>query len=313
MTVDNRPAGSGRLSPNPAPCTAGRRRRPPTAGGDLNDVAGILAGGDELRSCLEAATRAPRATALFCDIDGTIAPIVARPADAVVPPRIREVLRALTARLGAVALVTGRALEDGRRMVDVEGAAYVGTHGLETAAADGAVSAEPRAERYVEAVQRIAALAGARLEDTVQGVVLENKRTVLAIHYRLAPDADHARHEIVAGVVEPARAAGLAISTGHYLYEVRPPLPVSKGTATRRLLAAGDFVTALYCGDDLTDVAGFEAIHRWAAADARRRACAVAAVTKETPRPVTDEADVHVAATPGMYEALSRLLAAAGG
>jgi trehalose 6-phosphate phosphatase len=257
--------------------------------------------------------RAPRATALFCDIDGTISPIVARPADAVVPSRFKATLRGLVARLGTVAFVTGRALEDGRRMVDVEGAAYVGTHGLEIAGTDGASYAEPQAERYVEAVQRIAALAAERLDGAVEGVVLENKRTVLAIHYRLAPDADRARHEIVARVVDPARAAGLAISTGHFLYEVRPPVSVTKGTATRRLLAADDFVTAVFCGDDLTDVTGFEAVHRWAATDARRHGCAVAAVTKETPRPVTDEADVRVAATPGMYEALGRLLAAAGG
>lgn len=265
-----------------------------------------------MRTCLAAVRRAPRAAALFCDIDGTIAPIVAHPADAVVPARFKTLLRALVARLGSVAFVTGRALDDGRRMVDVEGAAYVGTHGLEVVAADGSSFTEPQAERYVDAVQRIAALAAAELEG-VDGVVLEDKRTVLAVHYRLAPDADRARHEIVARVVEPARAAGLAISTGHFVYEVRPPLPVTKGTATRRLLAAGDPVTAVFCGDDLTDVTGFEAVHSWAAADARRYACAVAAVTAETPRPVTEAADVQVAATEGMYEFLGRLLAAAGG
>jgi trehalose 6-phosphate phosphatase len=212
-----------------------------------------------------------------------------------------------------VAFVTGRAVADGRRMVGIDGATYAGTHGLEVMDVDGAVRVEPQAERYVDAVQQVAALAAAELEGAVAGVVLENKRTVLAIHYRLAPDPDGARHEIVSRVVDPARARGLAISTGHFLYEVRPPVPVTKGTATRRLLADGDFVTAVFCGDDLTDVTGFEAIHRWAARDARRQACAVAAVTKETPRPVTDESDVRVAATAGMHEVLRRLLGAAGG
>ena len=66
------------------------------------------------------------------------------------------------------------------------------------------------------------------------------------------------------------------------------------------------------CGDDLTDVTMFAAVHDWGERDARRRALAVAAVTDETPRPVEEAADVVVRATPGVYEALSRLATAVG-
>jgi len=69
----------------------------------------------------------------------------------------------------------------------------------------------------------------------------------------------------------------------------------------------------MFCGDDLTDVTGFKTLHDWAARDARRAACALTAVTAETPRPVIEEADVLVRATPGVYETLTRLLAAVGG
>ena len=284
-----------------------------TGGGTVNEGRQILDGESALRDCLASVSRAPRAVALFCDIDGTISPIAGRPADAFVPARFRDVLGGLVTQLGMVAFVSGRAVEDGRRMVAVDGAAYVGTHGLEVMDADGSVRVEPRAERYVDAVQEVMVVANRELDGSVPGVVLENKRTVLAIHYRLAPDADQARHEIVSRVIDPARARGLAISTGHFVYEVRPPVPTTKGTAARRLLDADDFVTAVFCGDDLTDVTGFESIHRWAAEDARRTACAVAAVTTETPRPVLDEADVRVAATGGVHEVLRRLLVAAGG
>jgi trehalose 6-phosphate phosphatase len=279
----------------------------------VNDGRPIVRGEETLQACLLDVARAPATVALFCDIDGTISPIAARPADAFVPDRFREVLTGLVPRLGRVAFVTGRAVADGRRMVGVAGATYVGTHGLETMSADGSVQTEPSAERFVAAVQDLVVVANRELDGVVPGVVLENKRSVLAIHYRLAPDPDAARHEIVSKVVEPARASGLAVSTGHFLYEVRPPVPVTKGTATRRLLDDGDFIAAIFCGDDLTDVTGFEAVRRWAARDARRRGCAVAALTQETPRPVTDEADVCVAATTGIYEVLRRLLAAAGG
>ena len=273
----------------------------------------ITEGEAELRACLAAFAAAPRAGALLCDIDGTISAIVSHPSAAAVAEPFREVLAALTERLGLVAFVTGRTLEDGRRMIPVDGAAYVGTHGLELMAPDGQTLTEPQAERYIAEVQEVAAAAARDLDCEALGVVLENKRTMLAVHYRLAADAARTRHEILTRVVEPARSRGLAISTGHFVFEVRPPLPFNKGTATRRLLAGGSYLTGMFCGDDLTDVTGFRTLHDWAARDARRVACAVAAVTAETPRPVIDEADVLVRATPGVYVALSRLLTAVGG
>ena len=129
---------------------------------------------------------------------------------------------------------------------------------------------------------------------------------------RLAADAALTRHEILTRVVEPARSRGLASSTGHFLFEVRPPLSFTKGTATRRLLAGGDYLTGMFCGDDLTGVTGFKTLHDWAR-DTRHAACALAAVTAETPRAVIDEADVLVRATPGVSEARTRLPVAVGG
>ncbi|MCX6363000.1 MAG: trehalose-phosphatase [Actinobacteria bacterium] len=279
----------------------------------MSDGQLITKGETELDACLAVFAAAPRAGALLCDIDGTISAIVARPGDAAVSQCFLEALAALTERLGLVAFVTGRTLEDGRRMIPLDGAAYVGTHGLEVMAPGGQIHTEPQTERYIVEVQEVAAAAARDLDCEALGVVLEDKRTVLAIHYRLATDAARTRHEILTKIVEPARGRGLAISTGHFLFEVRPPLPFNKGTATRRLLAGGDYLAGMFCGDDLTDVTGFKSLHEWAARDARRAACAVAAVTAETPSPVIEGADVLVRATPGIYEALTRLLAAVGG
>jgi trehalose 6-phosphate phosphatase len=273
----------------------------------------IVKGAQKLDVFVRAAAAAPRSTALFCDIDGTISPIVSRPAEAAVPEATCEILAVLTRRLGLVAFVTGRGLEDGRRMIPLDGATYVGTHGLEVLRGDGSVQTEPQAERYIAQVQAVADEAGRDLDCERLGIVLENKRTVLAVHYRLAPDATVTRHEIIARVVEPARARGLAISTGHYLFEVRPPLPYTKGTATRKLLDSENYLAAVFCGDDLTDVTGFRTLHEWGGRDARRAACALAAVTAETPQPVIEEADVLVRATPGVHEALARLAEAIDG
>jgi trehalose-phosphatase len=272
----------------------------------------IISGREALDAFLSGAAGAPAAAALLCDIDGTISPIAPTPADAHVPEAFHELLAALVGRIGLVAFVTGRALEDGRRMIPLEGAAYIGTHGLETMAADGSRWVEPQAERYVAGIHEVAEAAARDLDCEALGVVIEDKRTVLAIHYRLAEDAAATRHQILARVIEPARERGLAIATGHFAFEVRPPLPFNKGTAVRRLLTAGDYFAAMGCGDDLTDITAFAAIREWGERDARRKALTVAAVTEETPRPVTEAADVLVRATPGVREVLTRLAAAVG-
>lgn len=272
----------------------------------------IVSGTDALEGFMSAAGQAPVAAALVCDIDGTISPIAPTPADAHVPAAFRDLLAALTRRLGLVVFATGRALEDGRRMIPLEGAAYVGTHGLETMAPDGRVTVDPQAERYVPLIRDVAEGAARDLDCEALGVVIEDKRTVLAVHYRLAEDPAATRHEILTRVIEPARERGLAIATGHFAFEVRPPLPFTKGSAVRRLLAAGEYFSAIGCGDDLTDITTFAALRDWGERDARRRTLAVAAVTGETPRPVVEAADVLVRATPGVHEVLARLARAVG-
>jgi trehalose 6-phosphate phosphatase len=272
----------------------------------------VVSGSGALEAFVRAAAEAPHAAALLCDIDGTISPIAPTPAEARVPAPFRDLLAGLVRRLGLVAFVTGRSLEDGRRMIPLDGAAYVGTHGLETMAPDGSVTVEPQAERYVAAIHEAAEAAARDLDCEALGVVLEDKRTILTVHYRLAEDAAATRHEILTRVIEPARERGLAVATGHFSFEVRPPLPVTKGTAVRRLLATGDYLTAMGCGDDLTDITAFAAIRDWGERDARRRTVTVAAVTDETPRAVAEAADVLVRATPGVHEVLARLAAAVG-
>src|SRR5690606_23488960 len=66
------------------------------------------------------------------DFDGTLTPIVAHPAGAMLPPRAREVLERLGARPDPdVAVVSGRALEDVRERSALDGIYYAGNHGME--------------------------------------------------------------------------------------------------------------------------------------------------------------------------------------
>ena len=269
----------------------------------------ILHGEERLEEGLAAVARDPAAAALFCDIDGTISPIVPRPSDAVVPDRQRAALAKLAPRLGLLCFVTGRSVVDGARLVRLKNAFYIGTHGLELMDPAGVVQTDPGANPYVPRVQAIvASLHAAELEGL--GIVLENKRSVLAAHYRLAKDEDAALRAIGQQIVAPARQAGLAVTTGKQVIEVRPPVEVTKGTAALALLGRESYATAFFLGDDLTDTSGFAALHVWVRNRPERQAVGVAAVGDETPARVRETSDVWVDGVGGMAEVLRRLLAA---
>ena len=285
----------------------------------VNEPELILRGAGALADVLRTVARAPLATALFCDIDGTVSPIVSDPYEAVVPEPFRAVLTALAPRLGLLAFVTGRDVRQAAAMVGLDGVTYVGLHGFDRMAPDGAVTRDPAAQPYVDAVQRMARRVRG-LDATRLGLVVENKGPMLDLHYRQARDPATTLAVLEAEVLRPARDLGLAVATGHFLVELRPPVAVDKGTAVLGLLQEGGRAgpaalrTALFVGDDLTDCTGFAAVHEWARASAageRRRALAVAALTDETPRQVRDDADVWVAATPGVFAVLARLREAA--
>ncbi len=181
---------------------------------------------------------APDETALLLDVDGVLAPIVARPELAAVPEETRAELERLSGRYRLVACVSGRAGEDARALVGVDSVEVVGNHGLEL---------DPRAE---ELAGRIAAFRRSVARE------VEDKRLSLAYHYREAADEDAARRELE-GVAERARAAGLVPRWGRKVLEIRPPLAVDKGTAVRTLLARADAARGLYAGDDTTDLDAF--------------------------------------------------------
>ena len=192
---------------------------------------------------------------LLLDIDGTLTPIAATPAAAVVSEHARRSLDELTHASGVhVGIVTGRSVDDARRLVGVSGAWYVGNHGLEVAppGEDPAVSEEVAAFRHPV---QVAAARLAQLVRGVPGAILENKRWSLSVHYRLAerdalPELGHRVRKI-------ARELELDVTGGKEVLELRPPVRINKGTAALDLaarLGALDHGASILCaGDDETD------------------------------------------------------------
>src|SRR5262249_19572322 len=117
----------------------------------------------------------PQRGGILLDVDGTLAPIVARPGDARVPPETQAELRRLVQSYALVACVSGRSGADARRVVGVDGITYVGSHGLEL---------EPKADVW-----------RARLQEFIQTIpwLVEDKGLTASLHYRTERDQEAAR------------------------------------------------------------------------------------------------------------------------
>ena len=224
----------------------------------------------------------PARAAVLLDVDGTLAPIVARPDLATVPGETRAELRRLAGRYALVACVSGRTGEDAARMVGVEGVAYVGVHGLELA---------PEAERWRETLRPFAALDWPWLED---------KGLTVAFHWREAEDEGTARSQLDEVAVR-AEAAGLEARWGRKVLELRPPVEADKGTAVRSLLDARSLDRALYAGDDTTDLDAFRGL------DGLEVAVRVAVASAEAPPGLREAADLVVASPAELLDLLRRL------
>ena len=207
----------------------------------------IYAFSPEGLACL-AAAMATRPLLAF-DIDGTLAPIVDDPGGARLPPATEQCL-AVLARRYDVAIVTGRAVADARRMFAFEPQYLIGNHG-----AEGISPWAERSRAYLQTVQRWHETLAACEALTAASVTIEDKRYSLSLHYRRAPDHDAAYRAIRAciGDLEPAAT----IIDGKAVVNLLPPGAPNKGDALRALIDETQRPTALYVGDDDTDEAVF--------------------------------------------------------
>src|SRR5512135_2177296 len=115
----------------------------------------------------------PAAAGLFLDFDGVLAPIVERPEDAMPPPETRAELERLVGRYALVAVVSGRAGDDVRARLGVDGVVCVGSHGLEL---------EPQADRWRRTLAAFAA------DAPWPQAQVELKGLAVAFHFRDQPD-----------------------------------------------------------------------------------------------------------------------------
>jgi trehalose 6-phosphate phosphatase len=212
-----------------------------------------------------------------------LAPIVAQPDAARVPPPAQAELRRLNERYALVACISGRAEPDARRVVGVPELVYVGNHGL---------ALSPDADVWAKRL--------AIFLESVRWDRTETKGFSAALHFRGEPD-EAAALRTLEEIAQRARAAGFVTRFGRKVLEIVPPLEAHKGTAVRHLLAERGLARALYAGDDTTDLDAYGAL------DGLELGVRVAVASDEGPRELRERADVIVDGTAELLTLLRRL------
>lgn len=197
--------------------------------------------------------------ALFLDVDGTLLDIAERPEDVRVPPDLPALLGSLQEVFGgAVALVSGRTIEELDRLFGPLAFAAAGEHGAEIRMHPDRPSVIYPPHRPTEAL-RAALRVLARSGD---GVVVEEKRFGIAVHYRAFPAM---KQPVRAAVEATLRESGepMELMTGKMVWELRSH-GSHKGLAVDRLMETPAFHGRLpiFIGDDRTDVDGFVEVMR---------------------------------------------------
>ncbi len=251
-------------------------------------------------------TEAPGKAAIFLDIDGTLAPIVGRAEDAHVPEKTSRTLGVLARRYAGVACVSGRAAAEARRLVGVGGIYYAGSHGAELLGpGDSKAAILPAFESWAGRVRDFAAARDER-DLRLLRVRIEDKGPIVALHWRGVPDEDAARTRLE-GVAQEAEGEGFAIHWGRKVLEIRPPVPISKGNAVNDLVRRFGVNTALFAGDDATDLDAFDALDRLVERGQLDTAIRVGVASDEGPDAIVERADLVVEGTDGFAAVLATL------
>jgi trehalose 6-phosphate phosphatase len=222
-----------------------REETPPAEGLLLASIA------EKLSKCLDGC-------AILLDIDGTLLDLARTPREVWVPPGLAATLHALHERTGgALALVSGRSLNDIDLIFAPERFPAVGGHGAEmrlSIESEAVATHAPPMDQELK--RRLAAIA--RLSP---GILLEDKGYSLALHYRLAPHAEKAIYEAVSLIRADLPNAPIEVLPGKCVCEVKQA-GFDKASGVRELMTHEPFSGRypIFIGDDVTDESVFAAM-----------------------------------------------------
>ncbi|MGZ5876351.1 MAG: trehalose-phosphatase [Bradyrhizobium sp.] len=193
--------------------------------------------------------------AILLDIDGTLLDLAPTPREVWVPPDLSKTLnRLLEKTSGALALVSGRSLNDIDLIFAPELFPAVGGHGAEMRlATEGEAVATHAPPMDKELKRRLAAIA-----KLSPGILLEDKGYSLALHYRLAPHAERAIYEAVSLIRADLPNAPIEVMPGKCVCEIKHS-GFNKASGVVELMGHDPFKgrRPIFIGDDVTDESVF--------------------------------------------------------
>jgi trehalose 6-phosphate phosphatase len=191
------------------------------------------------------------ATALLLDVDGTILDIAVTPESVVVPHSLCSCLSELHGKTGgALALVSGRPIGNLDQLFAPLRLPTIGAHGAEMRiSADRPMQAQTGAEIGASLRRRFGAMA-----ETDPRIIVEDKGSSLAVHYRLAPHWEQLVKKQVTAILDLTALQPLEVIYGKAVVEIKLP-GFSKGAAVCELMKLPPFAhrSPVFVGDDTTD------------------------------------------------------------
>ena len=159
----------------------------------------------------------PGDSALFLDVDGTLLELQAHPDDVVADDVIVSLLHALQTDLnGAIALISGRTIEDVDRVFSPHRFPVAGEHGAMIRWPDGSVvnaGSDPVPDDVVQDARRFAA--------SHEGLLLEHKSAGIALHYRQAPEMEESCRAYIESLGS-GLGDGVRVLAGKMVFELTP-------------------------------------------------------------------------------------------
>jgi trehalose 6-phosphate phosphatase len=190
-------------------------------------------------------------SAILLDIDGTLLDLAPTPREVWVPPDLAKTLNRLLVRTnGALALVSGRSLNDIDLIFAPDQFPAVGGHGAEmriTGDSEAVATHAPPMDKELK--RRLAVIA-----KLSPGILLEDKGYSLALHYRLAPHAEKAIYAAVSLIRADLPNAPIEVLPGKCVCEIKHS-GFTKATGVRELMKHEPFKgrRPIFIGDDVTD------------------------------------------------------------
>jgi len=207
---------------------------------------------------------------LLIDFDGTLAPIVERPELAEMPERTRGLLKELSTQSHfALGIISGRAKEDLKRKVGLDGVIYAGNHGFEIEG-PGINFVNPVVSEVRPLFGTIKQILFSNLE-VIKGVTIEDKGITLSIHYRQvdAGKTKDVKTMIESGINCVSSRGLIKVISGKKVYEVKPAVNWDKGKAIRLIIknvgkgGRKSGLLPIYLGDDISDEDAFQTIEKY--------------------------------------------------